>query len=251
MHRFFIPEDYLTKSTVVITGKLVHQLCNVLRLGTGDLITVLDNSGWEYRVELKAVESSRVEGKIVNRTLAAGEPRTRITLYQALLKASNFEVVLQKCTEVGVTVFVPTACERCVAGKPDSKRLSRWQDIIREAAEQSRRGKLPILHNMTPFREACRSARGVSLLPWEGERTGGIGDKLRSYQKTENAPAVNIFIGPEGGFSSSEVEFARSCGIVPVSLGQRILRADTAGLVAAAVTLYEFGEMDSVKRSVV
>jgi 16S rRNA (uracil1498-N3)-methyltransferase len=98
---------------------------------------------------------------------------------------------------------------------------------------------------MTQFNEACRSARGISLLPWEGERTKGIRDKLRSYQKTKNAPEVDIFVGPEGGFSSSEVEFARSCGIVPVSLGQRILRAETAGLVAAVVTLYEFGEMDS------
>ena len=83
-------------------------------------------------------------------------------------------------------------------------------------------------------------------MPWEGERTIGIRDKLRSYQKTENAPEVNIFVGPEGGFSSNEVEFARSCGIVPVSLGHRILRAETAGLVAAAVTLYEFGEMDNI-----
>lgn len=132
-----------------------------------------------------------------------------------------------------------------MAGEPDSKRLSRWQDIIREAAEQSRRGKLPVLHNMAKFSEACRSARGVSLLPWEGERSEGIRDKLRSYQKTENAPEVNIFVGPEGGFSASEVEFARSSEIVPVSLGHRILRAETAGLVAAVVTLYEFGEMDS------
>jgi 16S rRNA (uracil1498-N3)-methyltransferase len=132
-----------------------------------------------------------------------------------------------------------------VAGEPDSKRLSRWQDIIREAAEQSRRGKLPALRNVTQLSEACRSARGLSLLPWEGERSEGIRDKLRSYQKTENATEVNIFVGPEGGFSSSEVEFARGCGIVPVSLGHRILRAETAGLVAAAVTLYEFGEMNS------
>jgi len=245
MHRFFVPEECFTRSTVVITGKIAHQLRNVLRLGTGELITVLDNTGWEYRVEIKAVESSKVEGKIVNKTLSAGEPRTRITLYQALLKAKNFEVVLQKCTEVGVTAFVPTFCERCVAGQPSNKRLSRWQDIIRESAEQSQRGKLPVLHNTTQFSEACRSARGVSLMPWEDERTSGIRAKLRSCQKTENVSEVNIFVGPEGGFSSREVEFARSSGIVPVSLGRRILRAETAGLVAAVLTLYEFGEMDS------
>ena len=82
-------------------------------------------------------------------------------------------------------------------------------------------------------------------MPWEDERTRGIKDKLRSYQRTENAPEVNIFVGPEGGFSPREVEFAQSSGIAPVSLGRRILRAETAGLVAAVLTLYEFGEMDS------
>jgi 16S rRNA (uracil1498-N3)-methyltransferase len=190
------------------------------------------------------VNGSKVEGVVISKYIAAGEPRTRITLYQALLKGSNFEVVLQKCTEIGVTDFVPLVCERCVAGEPNSKRLSRWRSIILEAAEQSRRGKLPVVHNVSRFNEACQSGSGTSLLPWEGEKVRGIGDVLRSRSKTENTPEVSIYVGPEGGFSPREVEFARSCGIVPVSLGRRILRAETAGLVAAAVTLYEFGELD-------
>jgi 16S rRNA (uracil1498-N3)-methyltransferase len=245
MHRFFIPEHCIAGSTVIITGKPVHQLRNVLRLRAGDRITVLDNSGWEYDVELGAMNSSKVEGVIVRKSLAAGEPRTRINLYQALLKASNFEMVLQKCTEVGVTAFVPLLCERCVAGEPDSKRLARWQNIIREAAEQSRRGRLPILHQVVNFPEACRAAGTISLLPWEGETVVSIGEALSSRPKTDEAPRINIFIGPEGGFSSKEVELARGCRIVPVSLGRRILRADTAGLVAASITLYEFGDLKS------
>jgi 16S rRNA (uracil1498-N3)-methyltransferase len=245
MHRFFLPADWIAEGTVVITGKLVHQLRHVLRLGAGDHITVLDNSGWEYEVELQKVDSSKVEAKVIGKFLAVAEPRTKITLYQALLKGSNFELVLQKCTEIGVVGFVPVICERCVAGEPDGKRLSRWRSIIIEAAEQSRRGKLPALHSLTSFTEACRSASGISLLPWEGEKVRGIGDFLRSRTKTENAAVFSIFVGPEGGFSPHEVEFAQSYGIVPVSLGRRILRAETAGLVAAAVTLYEFGELDS------
>lgn len=228
---------------MIITGKLVHQLRNVLRLGTGDRITVLDNTGWEYEVELKETGSAKVEGTVIDRTLAAGEPRIRITLYQALLKASNFEVVLQKCTEVGVTAFVPIACERCMAGEPNGRRFSRWQNIIREAAEQSKRGKLPVLHDVTSFNKACQSASSISLLPWEEEKGRGIGEVLRSLPKAESYPEVGIFVGPEGGFSPREVEFARSYGTVAVSLGRRILRAETAGLVAAAVTLYELGEL--------
>jgi 16S rRNA (uracil1498-N3)-methyltransferase len=245
MHRFFLPADWIAEDTVVITGKLVHQLRNVLRLGTGDHITVLDNSGWEYEVELQKVDSSKVKGRVISKSLAVGEPRTKITLYQALLKGSNFEFVLQKCTEIGVAGFVPIICERCVAGAPDSERLSRWRSIITEAAEVSRRGKLSVLHNPTSLTEACKSASGISLLPWEEEKLRSIGDVLRSHRKTRKDPAVNIFVGPEGGFSPNEVEFAESCGVVPASLGRRILRAETAGLVAAAITLYEFGDMDS------
>jgi 16S rRNA (uracil1498-N3)-methyltransferase len=244
MHRFFLPADWIAEGTVVITGKLVHQLRNVLRLGTGDHIIVLDNSGWEYQVELQKVDSSKVKGRVISKSLAVGEPRTKITLYQALLKGSNFEFVLQKCTEIGVAGFVPIICERCVAGAPDIKRLSRWRSVITEAAEVSRRGKVPVLYNPTSLTEACESASGISLLPWEEEKVKGIGDILRSRGKIRNDPAVSIFVGPEGGFSHHEVEFARSCGIVPVSLGHRILRAETAGLVAATITLYEFGDMD-------
>jgi 16S rRNA (uracil1498-N3)-methyltransferase len=240
-HRFFIPEDWITRNTVVITGGLVHRLRNVLRLRAGAHIIVLDDTGWEYEVELKTVESDEIEGAVLNRNLAAGEPRTRITLYQALLKGSNFELVLQKCTEVGVSEFVPMFCERCVAGEPDGKRLDRWKSIIIEAAEQSKRGNLPVLQNVIPFNDACNSTGGLSLIPWEDEAIQGIGDALKTSQ---NAAKVSIFVGPEGGFSSSEIEIARSRGIIPVSLGPRILRAETAGLVATTIALYELGDID-------
>jgi len=217
---------------------------NVLRLGAGDHITALDNSGWEYEVELQKVDSSKVEGRVIGKSLSVAEPDTKITLYQALLKGSSFEFVLQKCTEIGVAGFVPVICERCVAGEPDGKRLGRWRSIITEAAEQSRRGKLPVLHSPVGFIEACKAASGISLLPWEGEKVRGIGDFLRSHTKPENATVFSIFVGPEGGFSPHEVDFAQSCGIVPVSLGPRILRAETAGLVASTITLYQLGELD-------
>ncbi len=242
-HRFFIPEDWITRNTVVISGRLVHRLSKVLRLRPGAHIIVLDDTGWEYEVELKTVESDEIEGAVLNRNLAAGEPRTRITLYQALLKGSNFELVLQKCTEVGVSEFVPMLCERCVAGEPDSKRLDRWKNIIVEAAEQSKRGNLPVLQNVTAFNDACipTSRDGLSLIPWEGEAIQGIGDILKTNR---NAAKVSFFVGPEGGFSSGEIELARSHEIIPVSLGHRTLRAETAGLVATTITLYEYGDIN-------
>jgi 16S rRNA (uracil1498-N3)-methyltransferase len=213
----------------------------VLRLKKGDHIVVLDDTGWEYDVELSAISQERIEGKVTGKALASGEPRTRIILYQALLKGSSFELVLQKCTEIGVAGFVPVISGRCVAGEPAGSRITRWQDIILEAAQQSRRGRLPVLHDVVSFRGACDSVEGISFLPWEGEHEKGIRDVLLGISNSDSVPEINIFIGPEGGFSGEEVDYARSRGITPVSLGGRILKAETAGLVAGALTLYELG----------
>lgn len=249
MHRFFLPESSFIQDAVVITGRLTHQLRNVLRLRVGDRIIGLDNRGWQYEVELTEMGRDKVKGTIVRKAIASGEPRIKVTLYQALLKVSSFELVLQKCTEIGVTSFVPMVCERCVAGRPGNSKLGRWQDIIREAAEQSGRGRLPYLHDTMRFVEACKSARGLSLLPWEGEKLKDIGGVLGNHPRSGINGEVSIFIGPEGGFSAGEVEHAQSCGIVPVSLGHRILRAETAGLVAATIILYELGELGSVSKA--
>ena len=242
MHRFFILPEWIDQDRVVIRGKQVHQLRDVLRLTEGDRILVLDNTGWEYEVELKKVTRGQVEGTVLRKS-SVTEPRTRIMLYQALLKGEKFGFILQKGTELGVAGFVPILCERCVAGHPEDvsdRKLDRWQRIIAEAAEQSRRGKLPSLETVLPFEQACQLAGGFSLLAYEGEKALG----LRAALQGQNLPSVNIFIGPEGGFSPSEVEFARSCGILPITLGSRVLRAETAGLVAATVVFYEYGDLD-------
>ena len=250
MHRFFIPPEWIDQEMVVIREKLVHQIRNVLRLRGGDHIVVLDDTGWEYTVELLKVSRDRIEGVIEERRLAA-EPGTRITLYQALPKSSKFEFILQKCTELGVAGFVPVICERCVAGHPRDKRVERWRSIIVEAAEQSRRGRLPTLEPVMPFEKACQSAIGFSLLAWEREKTSGLRTLLRSeiYRKRilseKKYLAVNLFIGPEGGFSPFEVELARDYGIAPISLGSRVVRSETAGLITATAILYECGDLEN------
>jgi 16S rRNA (uracil1498-N3)-methyltransferase len=249
MHRFFIPPEWIDQEMIVIRGKLVHQIRNVLRLRGGDHIVLLDDTGWEYEAELAMVTRDHVKGVIFEKRLAA-EPDARITLYQALPKSSKFEFILQKCTELGVSGFVPVICERCVADRPRDKRVERWHSIIVESAEQSRRGKLPSLEPTLPFEKACQSAIGFSLLAWEGEKTSGLRSVLRSeiYRKRiiseKNNLSVNLFIGPEGGFSPSEVEFARGCGIAPISLGRRVVRSETAGLVTATAIFYECGDLE-------
>lgn len=242
MHRFFIPPEWISGSEVSLSGGLIHQLRNVLRLRPGASIVVLDDSGWEYQVELRSLNENEASCTLIEKRQARSEPRVKITLYQATLKGSKFDFVLQKGTELGISRFVPVVSQRSVTVVPDrieNTKALRWRRIIQEAAEQSARGRLPTLEPATSFAAACREAQGLSLLPWEGEERLRIKDALAGREIS----TANIFIGPEGGFTTAEVEEAKSHGITPVTLGRRILRAETAALVAATAILYECGEI--------
>jgi 16S rRNA (uracil1498-N3)-methyltransferase len=250
MHRFFIPSEYISHETVAIEGSSVHQIRDVLRLQAGDRIAVLDDSGWEYEVALVQISKELIEGKVCGKRNIA-EPVVETNLYQALLKGTKFEFILQKCTEIGVSAFVPIFCERCVARYPNGNKMERWRRIIVEAAEQSGRGKLPRIMPPTPFQQACQSAEGSSFIAQVEGKALGLRDTLRNKPLTimRNAPAkVNLFIGPEGGFSPAEMDSALRNGIIPISLGNRVLRAETAGLVAATMILYELGGLEPEPR---
>ncbi|MBI2303991.1 MAG: 16S rRNA (uracil(1498)-N(3))-methyltransferase [Chloroflexi bacterium] len=233
--RFFVPPEAFAGDQVVILGQPVHRIRRVLRLRPGDSITLLDNKGGQYQVKLTALEQNGVRGLIMDKTPAPPAPATHITLYQALLRGDHFEYVLQKGTEIGVTAFVPLLCHRCEA---TAHRRHRWQQIIQEAAEQCRRGGIPTLYPPLPFDEACYHVGGLSLLPWEEETVVGLRDVI-----TPLPTAVNILVGPEGGFTAQEVELARGQGIQVVTLGGHLLRSETAGVIAAAIVLYEKGEL--------
>jgi 16S rRNA (uracil1498-N3)-methyltransferase len=219
----------------------------------GNTVVVLDNSGWEIYVQLSTVESSSVKGDVVRRCLAGAEPRTKISLYQGVLKSNLFEFSLQKGTELGVVEFIPVVAERCVVRDLEAveNKRRRWEWIIQESAEQCRRGRKPALRPATFFIQACdqaRNSRGLSLIPWEQGELPSLRNLL------QNAPAgkkqkwppltINLFICPEGGFSPDEIAQAQRYGLTPVTLGPRILRAETAGIVAAAAILYELGDLN-------
>ncbi len=241
MHRFFIPSEWIRQSRVSLTDEPAHQIIHVLRLKPKDHIILLDNSGWEYEVEIDQMSPGLIQGRVIGQGLGATEPRVKVTLYQALLKAEKFEFILQKGVELGVSAFVPFVSERCVVRKPGENKLARWRKIIQEAAEQSGRALLPALHPVATFREASDSAHGASILLWEEERSLSLSRILKG-PPFQASPTFNVFIGPEGGFPPAEVAYAESRGIVPVSLGHRILRAETAGLAVVVALLYERGE---------
>jgi 16S rRNA (uracil1498-N3)-methyltransferase len=248
VHRFFVSPDEIDGDSVTLSGAPARQLARVLRFGPGERIVVLDDSGREYLVTLEAVSPNLVSGVITDRWASTGEPATRINLYQAVLKADRFEFVLQKGTELGVSVFVPILCARSVPRGRDKgwleNRYGRWRRIITEAAEQSHRGRIPVLENPVQFFGACDGVEGWAVIPWKHETSTGLKTAL-AEQKTRgwDGSAVGVFIGPEGGFTDEEIDYARARGIVPVSMGRRVLRAETAGIAATAAILYELNEL--------
>jgi 16S rRNA (uracil1498-N3)-methyltransferase len=203
---------------------------------------VLDNSGLEWQITLTEVEKNKVQGQITAQRPAQAEPKLQLTLYQATLKAEKFEWVLQKGTELGVSTFVPTICQRSVVRDPLAlaKKAPRWRQIIREAAEQSGRGRLPRLEEVHSFTAALEQAQAADLIlvPWEEASEITLKQVLAGAQVDQ----IALFIGPEGGFTHDEAHLAKAAGARLVTLGPRILRAETAGIAVCAAIIYQMDE---------
>jgi 16S rRNA (uracil1498-N3)-methyltransferase len=252
VHRFFVPPSSIQGNQVEVTGQQAHQITRVLRMRPGNTIVVLDNSGWEIETEVVSLDHAVVRGRVVRRRLAQSEPRTKISLYQAVLKGGSFEYALQKGTELGIVEFVPVIASRCIMSDLEAveKKRGRWEAIIQEAAEQSHRGRKPVLRPAAFFSQVCEKVMhtgGLALLLWTGEKRTAIGDLLRKPQPGRSAGqrpfAVSLLVGPEGGFTLEEISIARSYGLGTAGMGPRVLRSETAGVAAAAVVLYELGDM--------
>jgi 16S rRNA (uracil1498-N3)-methyltransferase len=241
-YRFFVSPESVHGDDVAVEGSQAHQIAHVLRRKAGQHIVLLDNTGQEYEVEITGFTRHSVSGRVVGRREGMPEPAVGVVLCQALLKADKFELVLQKGVELGVSRFWPFTCERSVAGLPSSHRLERWHSVIREAAEQCGRSVVPRIEPPTDFGDATRPTDAPSLILWEHERTTRLSALLRQEPFRE-AGQIRLIVGPEGGFTESEIEKARDQGIVPVGLGRRILRAETASLAALSAVMYEAGEL--------
>jgi 16S rRNA (uracil1498-N3)-methyltransferase len=242
MHRFFLPPDHFKTDTISFPPDTARQMALVLRLQPGERVIALDGLGMEYEVELLQVSRTGVQGRVTDRRAVRGEPAARITLYLALTQREKFEWMLQKCTEVGAAAFVPVISSRSLVQERGdaAKKLERWGRIVREAAEQSQRGIVPEVRAPVKFEAALQdgSSYHLRLIPWEGEQAAGLRQALAGLQNA-SSPTLAVFIGPEGGFSAEEIEAARGAGFQPVTLGRRILRMETAAVVAAALILHE------------
>lgn len=241
----FITPDRIEGDRLRIDGSDAGHLLRVLRLGPGDLFTALDGTGLEYEAEIVGVNGKRIEARIKTRRRRRTEPRLRLTIGQALPKGDKMEQAIRKCTELGAAAFWPLLTERCVPSLPAGRagdRLARWRKIAAEAACQSGRAVIPEVAGPRSWSEAAERYRDfdLTLLPWEGETERTLKDALNALEEPEQ---VLVLIGPEGGLARAEVEAARRAGAVTVTLGPRILRTETAGLVVGAALFYHYDEM--------
>jgi 16S rRNA (uracil1498-N3)-methyltransferase len=246
MRQLFVDSSAIISEKVYIRGELAHRITRVLRVRVGERLILLDGNGLQYLVQLERIDSGEVDAVVLSINRVTNEPNIKITLCQALLKNDRFDWVLQKCTEIGVSKFVPMLCSRTIPrlnNASNLKRLTRWERIITEAAEQSQRTVIPEVCSPIKFGDACQmvNSEASAFIPWEEENSMGIRKALLGNKLNTE---VYIFIGPEGGFEYDEVDLAKSFGIWPVSIGKRILRSETAGLVTSSIVLYEAGELE-------
>lgn len=241
-HRFFLPAESFLPEGVCFPAETSRQISRVLRLKVGDEVLALDNAGQVFQTRLVHVSEREVRAEVLSAAPAGGEPAVDLHLLLCLTQREKFEWMLQKCTELGVTRFTPVVSSRSLIQQPGEaeRKYDRWQTILKEAAEQCGRGRVPQLLPTLRWQAALQTGGGADLrlAAWEGEKTRRLKECL-----AEKPARVQLLIGPEGGFAAEEIQQAEKAGFIPVSLGPRILRMETAAVVAAAWVLYELGEI--------
>jgi 16S rRNA (uracil1498-N3)-methyltransferase len=228
LHRFFIEEHLRNKKDITLfDDELIHQWKDVFRLRAGDKVILLDNTGFEYLSEIVELHKGNVEVKIIEGTAADVQPKKELWLFAALIKKDNFEWILEKGTELGVSHFVPVLTDRT---EKKELNMERAQKIVKEASEQSGRGKLPEVHEPIALEKAIASAT-VPLLAFHMNGEKFVADFHNAKQ------ALGIFIGPEGGWSDKELKLFKDKDVHIFSIGQNVLRAETAAIVIPALLL--------------
>lgn len=240
--RFFVPSEQISKSIITISGSDAFQIKNVLRLNVKDGLTVLDGTGKVYASKIRSVEKGRVTLDIISTRSEKSELETKVTLIQSIPREAKMDLIIQKCTELGMFRMIPVVSERTIIkldGKKKAERGNRWQRIAKEASEQSGRGIVPAILPICALENALKEAQHheVKLIPWEMEEKLSIKDALLEDNEAKH---IALAIGPEGGFSANEVKLAMEYGFRPVTLGKRILRTETAGMAALSMINYEF-----------
>ncbi len=246
MHRFFISPADLRGEWAQLDASQSHHIDKVLRLKAGDQVRVFDGEGREFIAVLGPSHGECVEVKILYQAENYGETRLRLSLIQALPKGEKMDFIIQKAVEIGVADIYPVLSERSVVrldGERAVKKVGRWQTVAREACKQCRRSCIPLIHPIQNLSGVLQQIDFHTIIMlYEGNSSFSLKQVLKR-ETTAQPTQMAIIIGPEGGFAPHEVEKARQTGAVTVGLGPRILRTETAGLVAASIIFYEYDEL--------
>ena len=246
MARFFVSKENIHNDIITIIGNDVNHIKNVLRLKPGDQIDICDGSSNDYIAVIEALEKNEIKTRILDRIGNLNESEIKVMLFQGIPKSDKMDSIIQKNVELGIHSIYPVITDRTVVkmdqGASAAKKTERWQRIALEASKQCQRGIVPKIGNSLSFNEALETAVNnseLSIIPCLREKDNTV----RKVIKNRYLKSVSVFIGPEGGFSDEEVDLAERSGVVPVTLGPRVLRTETAGLVVLSLIMYELGDL--------
>jgi 16S rRNA (uracil1498-N3)-methyltransferase len=247
MKRFFVKPEEITESEGSIRGSQVNHIRNVLRMKPGDNAILLDGSGYEYEVVLNLLTTDRIDFDVLKKIQANYESPIKLMVAQAFLKDKKMDFLVRHLTEMGMCTWIPLFTEHAVPrleGKKLTTRVERWRTIASEAVKQCRRTIVPEIRTPLSFREwiadATEANADIKIAFWEKET---VPLQAVAPEKFPSLRSVLVLVGPEGGFSDTEMDLARSAGFLTASIGPRILKAETAAVAICALVQYLYGDM--------
>lgn len=244
---FFIPREKIEENQATLQGQEAKHLLKVLRLAPGDKLILFDGSGLEYTAFFQRREGHRVILTILDKNLSFRESPLEIILAQGLPKADKMDFIIQKATELGVSRIIPLKCSRSLPRwdrNKSAQKTAHWQQVALEAVKQCGRARIPQVEEVREFDSLLKRAFSgfLKLICWEEEKGLGIKEVLKNRVCQKK---VIILVGPEGSFSEEEIERAKKKGFLPIFLGQRVLRTETAALVILSLIQYEWGDLSA------
>lgn len=247
MPKFFVTDiDFKIGNTAYINGEDAYHMLKSLRIRNGEIIVVSNGKGRDFNARVEKIENDSVLVELTEEIFKNSEPNLKIMLYTAITKGEGFEYAIKKCVEAGVNTIIPTITERTIVdiGKSKfDKKYERWNKISAEAAKQSGRSLIPEVAHPVDFMAALNSLNSdeLAIICYVEEGTLTLKD---AFKEIKGNKIINVFIGPEGGFTHKEIKMAVSKEVKKVTLGNRILKAETAGLFVTAIAMYEFDELN-------
>lgn len=243
MQHFFVTPDQVTEQFIYIEGSDVNHMKNVLRMKSGEELYVSDGNNREYLCKVECYEENRAVLTIEEEKKSDRELPSKIVLFQGLPKNDKMEWIVQKAVELGVHEVIPVSTKRAVVkldAKKAAKKTARWTEIAKSAAKQAGRGILPSVGDVVNFNEALKIAENLDVVLIPYELASGMNETRQIIDHIKPGQSIGIFIGPEGGFEKEEVKKALESGAKEITLGRRILRTETAGLMVLSVLVYQF-----------